>query len=130
MAADPGARPEGEVAEGLRGRRLEGGPDVDAEGGGDRRQLIDEGDVHLPEGVLDQLGHLRVARACGDDDLVDQLAVEERYQVAVDWSHAGHDLRRRPQPAPATRIDALGRVAEGEVASRLEPRSLEHRSHE
>ncbi len=58
VAAD--ARPGGEAhePEGLGGGRVDGLPHVDAQVGGEHGQLVDQGDVDVPEGVLQQLGHL------------------------------------------------------------------------
>ena len=58
VAAQAGPGPEGHEAEGLGGRCFDGLPDVDAHAVGEDGHLVDEGDVHGPEGVLDDLGHL------------------------------------------------------------------------
>jgi hypothetical protein len=67
--------------EGLEAERLGGGaPDgisqVHAELVAEDRHLVDQRDVDVPVGILQQLGHLRLARGPGPDHLVAELAVE------------------------------------------------------
>ena len=64
VAADARAGGEPHEAERLGRRRVDGLPDVDAEVVGEHRDLVDQGDVDVPEGVLEQLGQLGLA--CGE----------------------------------------------------------------
>ena len=128
VAADAGARPEGLVAEGLRGSGVQRLPDVDAEVAGEHGELVDEGDVHLPVGVLDQLGHLGLPRRRRRDDRVDERRVERDRELTAPVGEPRHDLRGGVEPVVAVaRIDPLGTVTEREVAPRLQPRRLQDR---
>jgi hypothetical protein len=62
---DAGAGVEtGMKPNGLDAARVDDLPDVDAEVLAQDRQLVDQRDVDVPEGVLEQLGHLgRLRRA-------------------------------------------------------------------
>ena len=120
---------EGHEAERLGGRGIDCLPHVDTELATEHRQLVHQRDVHVPEGVLDELGQLRFARgghghSPGRDPLVEALHRGQRGIV-----DAGHDLRRGGQrPGLVPRVDALRAVAEVEVRPRdqrgtvLEPR--------
>ena len=50
--------PEGHEPEGLGGSRINDFPDVEAHPLAQHGQLVDQGDVHVAEDVLQQLGHL------------------------------------------------------------------------
>ena len=63
----PGPGPERLVAERLGRGGVQRLPDVDAEVAGEHGELVHERDVDLAVGVLDQLGHLGLARR---DDVV------------------------------------------------------------
>ena len=58
MPADARPGREAHVAERLRRRRVDRLPHVDAEIVGEHRQLVDQSDVDVPEGVLQQLREL------------------------------------------------------------------------
>ena len=114
------ARPRREphVAERLGGGGVDGLPHVDAEIGGEHGQLVDEGDVHVPEGVLQQLGELSLAGAGHrhrvlDDRVVEALDCRQRLLV-----HAGDDLGGvHERVLLVARVDPLGAVAEVEVVA-------------
>jgi hypothetical protein len=98
MAAETGSGGEESLvllsaeAEGLGGGGFEDLPDVDAHGGVDDLQFVDQGDV---DGAVDVLGEFAgfgdLATGDGDDPL-DAGAVESGRQVAA----GGVETRRRP----------------------------------
>ena len=82
----------------------------------------------MPEGVLDQLGHLGLARRRYELDLVDERPVEPRGEIAVALGQTPDDLRGLGDVVElATGVDAFGRVREREVASRAQTRRLQDR---
>ena len=129
VAADARAGPERLIAEWLGGGRVQGLPDVDPEVLGHHRQLVDERDVHLAVGVLDQLGHLGLARARGDRDRMHDRRVERHRQVATALGQPAHDLRRVLDLMVALAgVDPLGGVAEREVDAGNESAGFEDRA--
>jgi hypothetical protein len=122
VATDPGAGGEGHEAERLGGGGVDGGPDVDPEIGGEHRELVDEGDVDVPEGVLEELGELGLARGRYGDGAGHQPVVELAHPFEGGVVDAGDDLggvRQAPRGVP--RIDALGAVAQEEVGAGTQP---------
>ena len=111
------AGPEGQEVP-LGAGRLEHGLGVDAHAVEDERQLVDQGDVQVALGVLDDLGRLghadalRLVRARGDDlpvELVDQLGRLGR-GAGGHLPDGGHPVRL------VARVDPLRAVAGVEVA--------------
>ena len=76
MASDARTGGEPHVAERLGGGGVDRLPHVDAEITGEHRQLVDQRDVHVPEGVLEQLGQLRFLGAAHGHRLLDDAVVE------------------------------------------------------
>ena len=104
-------------------------PQVDVEIARQEGELVDERDVHVPEGVLDQLGHLGLARRRHELDLVDERPVEPRGEIAVALGQTPDDLRGLGDVVElAAGVDAFGRVGEREVASRTQTRRLQDRA--
>jgi hypothetical protein len=76
-------------------------------------------------GVLEQLGHLRLAGATHGHDPVDQLAVELLGGLAAGRSQPANDLGGRPEPEGlVARVDPLGGVGESEVLAGPQARAL------
>src|SRR6478752_1412469 len=67
---------ESQVSKRLRTGSVDGSPDVDAEVSCKHRQLVDEGHVHVTEGVLEQLHELRLGSRSDRYGLLDQGTVE------------------------------------------------------
>jgi hypothetical protein len=124
-------RREPHVAERLGAGGVDCTPDVDAQRVGEDGQLVDEGDVHVPEGVLEQLDQLGLGRRAHGHDLVDQRPVERLDAAPRRFVDARHHLGRvHEAPAGVAGVDALGRVAEEELPG-LEARALlEQRPHQ
>ena len=79
-------------------------------------------DVHVPEGVLDELGQLCLARRGHRHGPVHDAPVEVLHRGQRGVVDARHDLRRRGQgPGPVPGVDALRAVAEVEVGARGQP---------
>src|ERR1700686_3992840 len=76
VTARPRTRGEPHETEGLGCGRVDRRPDVDAEVAREHRELVDERDVHVAEGVLEQLGELGLAGRRHRYDLVDDAPVE------------------------------------------------------
>ena len=132
VAADAGTGREAHVAEGLGGGGVDGLPDVDAEVGGEHGQLVDEGDVDVAEGVLQQLGELGLLGRGDRDGALDDRVVERLHRGQRGGVDAGDHLGRVDQgPGGIARVDALGAVAEVEVLARHQARALlEERPHQ
>ena len=75
----------------LGGGSIDDLPDVDPHPFAHQGHLVDQGDVHRPEGVFEQFHHLhRLGRAHGDH-LVHYLAVEKRtHPRALGYDPADH----------------------------------------
>src|SRR5206468_2767139 len=84
-AVSPEARPgvKGLKAERLGLRRGDYLPDVDAHRVEDDFQLVDQGDVDRPIGVLEDLARLRHARAGDGHDAVDNRLVQGDGEVTA-----------------------------------------------
>ena len=118
------ARPgvEGLKSERLRRRAPDRVPQVDAEFMTEDRHLVDEGDVHVPVGILEQLGHLGLAGGPGPDHLVAQLAVELRGRVGAGLGLAADHLGCVANTEVGVpRVDPLGGERQREVGPRGEP---------
>jgi hypothetical protein len=129
VTADPGTRGELHEAERLRRRHVDHRPDVDAELVTVDGELVHQRDVDVPEGVLQQLGQLGLARARRGHHPLDDIAVEGRDRGPRGVVHPGDDLRCVPQtPDRVGRVDPLRAVAEVEVGPRAQARpSLQDR---
>ena len=117
VPADARTRSEGLEAERLGLGAVDDVPDVDPQLVAEARHLVDQGDVDVPVGVLEQLGHLRLAQAARDDDGVD----EGRRRTRPRRPRSAASGRRRPwawspgRKCAVAGVDALG--AEGEPKS-------------
>ena len=109
MPTHAGAGVEGLEPEGLGPGGRDDVPEVDAEVVAEARHLVDEGDVDVAVGVLQQLRRLGLAGAPSRDDRVDEPPVEggggigARLRVATD--DLGSVLRA---VLPVARVDPLG----------------------
>ena len=131
MPADAGTRVERLEAERLGGRRVDDVPQVDAELLAEHGHLVDQRDVHVPVGVLEQLGHLGLAGTGRTDHGVDELAVEGGRRVGALRGAAADHLGRVAQPvARVAGVDPLGAEREVEVAPGHQPAGLEDRPHD
>ena len=130
VAPHPGPRLEAHETERLRRRRVHDLPDVDAHPVGEHRQLVDEGDVHGTEDVLQQLRQLGgVGRGHRHDALADAL-VEADGPLAACGRDAADELRDARVAGAAPRVDAFGGVGDLEVAPGHHPRALERAAHD
>ena len=131
MPADARARVEGLEAERLGRGAVDDVPEVDAQLVAELGHLVDERDVDLAVGVLEQLGHLRLARAGRSHDGVDEPRVERLGRVAAGRRHAAHDLGRVVHAVRrVARVDALRGERQVEVAADREAGALEDRAHD
>ena len=118
----PGPGREAHEAERLGGGGVDRLPDVDAEVVGEHRQLVDQRDVDVPEGVLEQLGQLGLLRRRHRHGRVDERVVERAATASSDAVvDAGDDLRRVRE---ASTSGCPGRCAPGcsRGGSRRRPR--------
>ena len=112
----PGPGREAHEAERLGGSQVDHRPDVDPELVAVDGELVDERDVDVPEGVLQQLRHLGLAGAGRGHHALDDIPVERGNCGGGGVVHPGDDLRRVAEtPRGVARIDALRAVAEVEV---------------
>ena len=81
VPSDTGPRGEAHKAERLGARRVDGLPHVDPELVGEDREFVHEGDVHVSEGVLEQLGQLGLASAADGHGRLDQRVVEVAHSL-------------------------------------------------
>lgn len=123
VSADAGTGCEGQEAEGFGGGGVDGRPDVDVQGVGEHRQFVDEGDVDVPEGVLQQLGQFGFLAAADGDDRLDEGAVEVLDGYGGGGVDAGGDFGGVLQgPLPVAWVDAFGGVADVEIGTGAQPR--------
>src|SRR5579875_905286 len=94
-------------------RRVERSPDVDAEVGCEDRKFVDQSDVHVAEGVLDELRKLRFSRAGHRHSRLYQGAVEVLDCLQRSFPDAGDDFRGvREAKAAVAWVDSFGAVPE------------------
>ena len=98
MPSDARAWLEGHEPERLRRGGVQHLPGVDVQLVAEHRELVHERDVHMPEGVLEELRGLPDARRRDRHDLVDELLVERDRDLERGPGRAADDLRRVPQP--------------------------------
>ena len=96
MPTEPGPRVERHEAEGLRLGHFDDLPDVDAHPVEDDLQLVDEGDVHRPEDVLEELGAFGHLGAGHGDHGIHRGAVEGAGDFLGGRVDAADDLRDVP----------------------------------
>ena len=126
VAADAGTGGEAHVPEGLGRRGVDRLPHVDPEVRGEHRQLVHQGDVHVAEGVLEELRELghpvspiparsgpRAGRRSPAPPSNDASSIPDTTLGMVTRFHVR-----------VAGVDALGAVAEMEVGSGAEPRAL------
>ena len=130
VAADAGAGVERLEAERLGGGAPDRVPQVHAELVAEDRHLVDQRDVHVPVGVLQQLGHLRLARGLGADHGVADLSVEVRRGLGAGRGDAADDLRGVADAVGlVARVDPLRGEREVEADARAQAaRLLQHRA--
>ena len=116
VPAQAGARVEAHEAERLGLRRVDHFPDVDVHPLAEQLQLVDQGDVHAAEDVLQELGHLRLAGPLHRHDLGDGGGVQRRGKLRALPRIATHHFRDGGGvEARVSRVLALGREGEVEV---------------
>jgi hypothetical protein len=125
----------GTGVERLEPERLGGGapdrvPQVDVQLTAEDGHLVDQGNVHMPVGVLQQLGHLGLAGRLRLNHRVADLAVEFRGGRGAGGGDAADDLRGVADAvALVARVDALRRERQVEVdAGREAAHLLQHRA--
>ena len=110
----PGPGVERLEPERLGRRAADDVPQVDAELVAEPRHLVDQRDVDVPVGVLQQLGHLGLAGAAGRHHGVDEA---RRRTPPARCEQLGRDARRRPSGCCACRTSVLpGSIRSGEKA--------------
>ena len=130
MAAEPGARIEGRVAERLGLGRLDDLPDVDAHRLERHLQLVHERDVHRAIRVLQDLDGLSGARGRDAHDAVQRAPVERLRQPRRLRTHAAHDLGDRARRIlRVARILALGAEGQEHVGLHLQSGGLQPWAH-
>src|SRR5207249_8317799 len=121
MASEARTRIEGHEAERLRGRRIYDLPDLDSQLVAHDGDLIDESDIHRPEGVFQELYHLGALGRTDGNHALDHLLVEKFRQSGALGGDTPDDFRRVAGiPLRIPRIDSLGREGEIEVSAYLE----------
>src|SRR5262249_30239477 len=98
VPTDARSRVERHEPEGLGSGSVDHFPDVDPDLAAEESHLIGEGDVYVPEGVLQQLDHLGHARTGDHDDLLRHPAVEGGHQLGRPWGDPADDLGGAPEP--------------------------------
>ena len=125
-AAEAGAGREGHEAEGLGARRLDDFPDVDVHAVAEHLHLVDHGDVHAAEDVLEQLGELGHAGARHGHRVLEGARVEGLGDLEAGGRVAADDLRNRlGVEALVARVLALGAEGQVEVHAGLEAALLQ-----
>ena len=126
VPSEPGSGCELHEAEGFRGRRFDHLPHVHVEPIGDERNLVHESDVHGPEGVLQDLDHLRRLGGRNRHHGVDETVVDGQPRLRTRRCHPSEDLRRILRlPFLVTGIHPLGRETQEEVLTYLQSRALQ-----
>src|SRR5450759_5882794 len=118
VATDSWPRREPHVSERLGRGRVDGRPDVYAEVMRVHRKLVHEGNVYVPEGVLQQLRELGFLAGGRSDSHLDKGGVEALHRLQRGGVDAGHDLGCVPEvPGRVARVDPLRAIAEVEVCA-------------
>jgi hypothetical protein len=124
----PRPRPEGGVAEGLRRRRLDHLPGVQAHGGEAELQLVRQRDVDGAEDVLGELRRLRDLQRADRHRPLHHRAVEGEGEAERGRVGAGHQLRDGGGAEPrVARVLPLRRVGQEDVAADAQPPGLQDR---
>jgi hypothetical protein len=125
VAADPGPGVERREAERLGGRAPDRVPQVHIQLTAEDGHLVDQGDVHVPVGVLQQLGHLRLAGRLGPHHLVTDPLVEAHRRVRAGRRDPADDLGRvRQAELGVARVDPLRRERQREAEPGAQPGRL------
>ena len=126
VAANARARGEAHETEWFRGGGVDDLPHVEAHSLAQQRQLVDERDVDVAEGVLEQLRHLGgVGRGHLDHPVVD-VREQRRGALRGRLGRAAHEPRHTaPGAGRVTGAHPLGREGEVEVPARGQPRCLD-----
>ena len=128
VPAQAGAGVERLEAERLGLRRLDHLPDVDAHPVVEDLQFVDQGDVHGPVGVLEDLARLGDLGRGDRHDADDDAGVERRGQLQARRVEAADDLGdRRGGEVRVAGVLALGAEGEEEVAAGGEAAGLQDR---
>ncbi len=116
VTADAGAGAEGVEAERLGLGAADHVPQVDAQVVAERRHLVDQGDVDVPEVGLEQLHRLGLAQAAGAHHPVGDPGVEGEGGLGAGRGEAAdHGRGVGGRPGAAAGVHAAGRVGEVEV---------------
>jgi hypothetical protein len=130
VPTQPGPRVERHEAERLAAGGVDDLPHVEPERPAHQRQLVDEADVDRPEGVLQQLDHLRRLGARHHHDLRRDAPVELGRTRRAGRRDAAEDARDAGDgEALVAGVDPLGREAQVEVLADPEPGRLQRRQH-
>lgn len=96
----------------LGGRSIDGRPGVNPQFVSEDRQFVDQGDIDVPERVLQQLGQLGFLARGGRHGVLHQCPVEAVHRAQRVPVDAGDDLGGVLQaPDRVARVDPLGAVA-------------------
>ncbi|EAU66011.1 hypothetical protein STIAU_4801 [Stigmatella aurantiaca DW4/3-1] len=128
VPTEAGARVEGHEAERLGAGRLDDLPHIDVHPVAEHLHLVDHGDVHAPEDVLQQLGELRHARGGHRNDFLERAGVEGLGHLEARGREATDDLRNGLRvEALVARVLTLGAEGQVEVHARLQAALLQQR---
>ena len=122
----PGSGREFHETEGFRGRRLDDLPHVHVEPVGDERHLVHQSDIHGPEGIFQNLHHLRRLSGRNRHHRVDEVLVDRQSRLGALRGHPSDDLRGVLRfPYWVSGIHPLGREAQEEVLAYLQAGALQ-----
>ncbi len=126
VPSEPGSGCELHEAEGFRARGLDDLPHVHVEPVGDERHFVDEGDIHCPEGILQDLDHLRRLSGRDRHHRVDEAFVDRQPHLRTGRRHSSDNLRGVFRlPFLVSGIHPLGREAQEEVLTYFQPSALQ-----
>src|ERR1700679_1657202 len=122
MAAHAGPGIERTEAKWLGGRTPDRIPQIYAKLTAEDSHLVDQSDVDVAIGVLQQLGHFRFTGGFGLDHLIADLAVELNGDLGALSGITANHLRRVAQTVgTVSGVDTLGREGQVEIDARRQP---------
>src|SRR5450759_1763675 len=121
MTAHTRAGHKAHVSEGLRRGGIDSLPDINSQVVSEDCKLIDQCDVDVPKGVLQELGELRLLRARHRDCHLDKIVVKALNPRKAGRSDTRDDLWRVSEPkGPVAGVDALWAVTKMKVDTGLQ----------
>ena len=118
---------ERHVPKGLGLGRLDDLPNVNVHAFGEKRQFVDQRNVHTAKNVLQQLGHLGRAGRGHNVDMGKELGQQRACQFGAERRHAAHNLGRVLHGVLlVARIDPLRREGQIEILTRFQAGFLQN----